>query len=158
MDLNYMIWRDAFVVAVATTVLLVTYVVAGAPTREPSRLGTRGLKRGRAIAEGGLFAQLEPLVRWLGVRVSGLLSEEARMKLEKQLRIAGYFLGLTAEELAGLILLGTLGGALFGVVGGLALGNARLILLFAVPLGAGAPLLAVSGEDRKSTRLNSSHW
>ena len=48
------------------------YAVASAPTRERVRLGMRGLKRERALASAtAAWAHVEPLVRWLGVRVSG---------------------------------------------------------------------------------------
>ncbi len=149
MELDYFFWRDMFVGAVAVAVLLVTYVVAGAPTREGSRLGMRGMKRERAIARGGLFSQSEPLVRWLGVRVSGLLSDSLRASLDAQLRVAGDFLGLTAEEYVGLSLLGAALGAVAGVAAGLSAGNMGLMLVFCVPFGAVAPYLVISGEGQK---------
>ncbi len=107
MNLSFAVWRDAFVVAIAISIMLVMYVVAGTPTRETSRLGMRGLKRERALSRGGLFAHVEPLIRWFGVRVSGLVSDPTRAPtLDRQLRVAGDYLGLTAEEYLGAIVLG----------------------------------------------------
>ena len=46
-----------------------TYAIGSAPSRGASRLGLRGLKRRRVLENNPVWAQIEPLVRWLGVRV-----------------------------------------------------------------------------------------
>ena len=45
-----------------------------------------------------MWASVEPLVRWLGMRVGGLLSPEMRAQLNYQVGIAGDYLGLLASE------------------------------------------------------------
>jgi tight adherence protein C len=148
MEIAFVAYRYAFLVAAALAMALAVYAVASAPTREPQRYGMRGMKRERAVQAGGLFARFEPLVRWAGVRMSGLLSDAQRESLDKQLRVAGDFLGLTAEEYAGLMALSTLGGALVGLSVAL-LGDGQLMFLFCVAFGAAAPYLIVSGEGQK---------
>jgi len=111
-----------------------TYAIAGAPSRVASRLGLRGLKRQRAIAAGGVWSTIEPLVRWLGVRVSGTLSDRLHDRLDRQLTLAGDYLGLVASEYAALSLLGGGVGLLLGI------GIARLTHLGSI-VGAAAMLL-----------------
>lgn len=90
--------RVLFLAAVAIALFALIYALASAPSRVASRLGMRGLKRRRAIEDSGGWAQIEPLVRWLAVRVSGLVGDEAYARLDEGIALAGDYLGLTAEE------------------------------------------------------------
>jgi tight adherence protein C len=148
MELDYQTYRDAFLGAASLAVLFASYAVSSAPTREPQRYGMRGLMRERAIQAQGLFARIEPLVRWSGVRVSGLLGDAQRESLDKQLRIAGDFLGMTAEEYAGAMVLSALAGMAFGVSVGL-FGGSQLLFLFCTTFGAAFPYILVSGEGER---------
>ncbi len=104
------------------------------PTRTASRLGMRGLKRQRALLNP-TWAALDPLVRWMGLRVSGVLDEKTRTKIDKNLTYAGDFMGVTCDEyVAMLVLAGVAGAALGGVV---AFIDGRFIFL--------VPVLAVVG-------------
>ncbi len=89
--------------------------LALAPAFPASRLGLRGLKRQRALQKSALWQQLEPLVRWLGVRLRGVLPPATRESLDRQISLAGDVRGLTAEECVALMVLSTLGGAGFAV-------------------------------------------
>jgi tight adherence protein C len=130
---------------------LTTYAVASAPSRIASRLGLRGLKRHRAIASGGLWSAVEPLVRWLGVRVSGVMGDKLYNSLDRQLTLAGDYLGLTAPEYAALSLLGGLVGIALG------LGLARLthlgpiVAIAALLLGFASAHITIASEAE--TRL-----
>jgi tight adherence protein C len=149
MEFAYQAYRDAFLGAMWLATVFAAYAVSSAPTREPQRYGMRGLMRERALQAQGIFARVEPLVRWSGVRVSGLLSEPQREGLDKQLRIAGDYLGLTAEEYAGSMVLCALAGTLLGVSVGLMGGNGQLAVLFCTAFGAAFPYIVVSGEGQK---------
>jgi tight adherence protein C len=131
MRFDYHKARTVFVAAVSLALFLATYAVSSAPSREAERLGIRGLKRRRAIEQGGLFAQTEPLVRWMGARVSGLLSEEQRAKLDRQLVLAGDYLGLTPEEYVGLCILSGFGGSMFGLLMGQIAGQGTGLFMLA---------------------------
>jgi tight adherence protein C len=97
--------RYVFLAVIAVAVLLAVYAVASAPSRVASRLGMRGLKRQRALQDSAQWGQIEPFVRWLGVRVSGLMSEGMRKSIDHQIALAGDFLGLTPEEYVALSIL-----------------------------------------------------
>jgi tight adherence protein C len=113
---SYVILRSVMVGLTAVVTGGGALWVALRPTRIASRLGMRGLKRQRALLDP-FWASVEPLVRWTGVRVSGILSDKTRSKLDLALTHAGDYLGLTVDEYFGMLLLmGILGGA----VGGLA--------------------------------------
>lgn len=135
--------------AFALSLAFATYAVASAPTRAPSRLGMRGLRRRRALENNPGWASIEPMVRWLGVRLSGLLAEKTRAKLDAQLGLAGDYLGLTSEEYIGLSIVSFFGGMAFGAVGGAVIGNASMLMVIGGPLGAAVPYLTISGEAQK---------
>lgn len=146
---GYALFRDLVALAFGAALSVVTYTVVGAPTRVASRLGMRGLKRRRAIENNAVWAQVEPLVRWFGVRVSGLLSDSLRASLDEQLSLAGDYLGLTPEEYVGLTLVSFVGGAMFGLVAGAITGNLMLLVQVCSPMGAGLPYLRISGEAQR---------
>lgn len=145
----YPLYRDLAIGVLAGALGLAVYAIACAPTRVASRLGMRGLHRRRAIENQPLWAQAEPLVRWLGVRVSGLLSERLRVSLDEQLSLAGDYLGLTPEEYIGLSIASFFAGAVVGFALGAAAGNVMLLVLICAPLGAVLPYLRISGVAQK---------
>ena len=128
---------------------IVTYLVAGTPSRAPSRLGLRGLKRTRALRDNQSFAQFEPLIRWLSARVTNLISDEQYDALDRQLSLAGDYLGLTPEEYVALSVLSALGGIAAGAVGGFLTGIGPLMALLAGFVGAILPYLQVSDAAEK---------
>jgi tight adherence protein C len=104
-------------VAIATGALsaaLATYGIAQAPARTGSRLGPRGLKRQHALAEGDWFPMLEPLLRWFGTRLSGVVPEGLHKTLDRRLVRAGDYLGMTAEEYVVTLFAGALVGLAAG--------------------------------------------
>lgn len=136
--------RLGLVGLVALALGFFAYGIASAPSRVASRLGLRGLKRQRAVAEGGVWSQIEPVVRWLGVRVSGLVPDKLHAHVDRRLVAAGDYVGLTPDEFVALSLLSAIG---FGTVGGIAGNFLELGPLFwtlAPPLGAILPYLQVS--------------
>jgi tight adherence protein C len=126
------------------------YIIASAPSRVASRLGLRGLKRTRAIQDNDMWASVEPLVRWLGVRVSGIPSEEQYKILDEQIALAGDFMGLTADEFLALMVLGAFGGAIAGVILGWMFQMGALVVFIMTPVGAALPYMQISGyaQDR----------
>lgn len=144
------ILRAAGIGAAGLSVFVAVYAVASTPSRAASRLGRRGLRRQRALREGA-WAQVEPLVRWLGVRVSPLLSDEAYAALDRRIGFAGDFLGLLPEELLALSLLSMVAGALVGLLLGPVTGLGAMLALLCGPLGAALPWIAMS--DAASTRI-----
>lgn len=149
MNFDHTTFRYAVAGAAGIALSLATYGVVSAPTRVASRLGMRGLKRRRAIENNPMWAQIEPLVRWLGVRVSGIIGDDFRNSLDKQLGLAGDWLGLTPEEYVSLSIVSFLGGLLFGAVFGVLTGIGGLLIAICGPLFASFPYLLISGEAQR---------
>ncbi len=144
MRISYLEIRYLVIVLLAAATAIAVYAVASAPSRVASRLGMRGLKRLRALEKNEQWRSIEPLVRWLGVRVSGILTDDQRKSLDKQLSLAGDFLGITAEEYVGLSILSFIGGVVFGVIAGWLTGMGVVMLIIVAPLGGALPYLQVS--------------
>lgn len=126
------------------------YAMASAPTRVASRLGMRGLKRRWAVDGNPAWAAIEPSVRWLGVRVSGLLSDTARERIDAMIALAGDYLGLTPEEFVSLSIISFVGGLAGGGLGAVAFeGNVGLFVVIGGMLGAITPYLQTTGESEK---------
>ncbi len=127
-------WR---IILIAFAVLVTggpTIWIALRPTRTASRLGMRGLKRQRALLNP-TWAAVDPLVRWMGLRVSGILDEKTREKLDKNLTYAGDWMGVTVDEYVALIILSALMGA--GLGGIVAFFDGRFTFLIFVLLIVG---------------------
>lgn len=130
--------------SVAVCLSFVSYAAAVAPLSDGKRMGLRGLKRQRAIEQGELWRSIEPVVRWLGMRVSGLMTESYRRHLDHQVAIAGDYLGLLPEEVLSLsILSGLVGLVVGGIIAALS-GIGVLALAACCIFGAMAPSLNIS--------------
>ena len=146
MTLHYETFRALMLAAVGLALVFAIYGIASAETRLAPRLGLRGLKRQRAVAEGGAWQQVEPLIRWLGVRVSGILSDARRYSLDEQISFAGDYLGMTSDEFFALIL----GSGFLGFIAGGVLGfgfhtGGVMMLVLGGPLGAALPYMHITG-------------
>jgi tight adherence protein C len=152
---GYALSRDLVVLAFGISLAFAVFAVAGAPTRTAPRLGMRGLKRRRAIEDCPPWAQLEPLVRWFGVRVSGILSDGLHASLDSQLALAGDYLGLTPEEYVGLSIIALFAGIGLGAAFGALVGSPVLLMIVCGTLGAAIPYLQISGEaHRRLKQIN----
>lgn len=125
------------------------YGIASAPTRVASRLGLRGLKRQRVLAQNELWNTLEPGVRWLGVRLSGILSDEQRAFLDVQISLAGDYMGLTADEYLALSLLSAIVGSGVGAVVGYLFDFGGLTVVIGLMLGGALPYMQISGVGQE---------
>ncbi|MCL2724683.1 MAG: type II secretion system F family protein [Polyangiaceae bacterium] len=141
--------RASATLLVAVALVAATYIVVNAPTRVASRLGLRGLKRQRALQTNEAWANIEPLVRWLGVRVSGIPTDEQRAALDRQISLAGDFLGLTPDEYLALFILSGFGGAIGGAAAGFMLDMGGLLVVVGIVIGLGIPYMVVSGEAQE---------
>ena len=125
------------------------YGIASAPTRTASRLGLRGLKRTRILAENEMWAAIEPLVRWLGVRVSGIPTDEQRAILEKHISLAGDYMGLTADEYLALSIISGVGCGVLGGIAGYVMDMGGLTVVIGVMLGLAGPYMQISGVGQE---------
>ncbi len=137
--------RLAVIGTLVFALMAFVYGVASAPTRIANRLGLRGLKRQRVLGTNELWASVEPFVRWLGVRVSGLTTDEQRAELDRQIGLAGDFYGLTADEYLALSFLSAVGGAAFGAFAGWMLDLGMITVIVGLMLGGATPYMQISG-------------
>jgi tight adherence protein C len=152
---GYVVFRSGFVACVALMLALVGFVIGSKPTQRASRLGLRGLQRRRAIQESEGWRALEPLVRWLGLRVSVLVDAERRAAIDKRLQLGGDWLGLTPDEYVALAFVGFVGGLGFGAVVGYVGGAGMAALLLLAPVGAVVPSLMLDGAiDERMRQMN----
>ena len=152
---GYVVFRSGFVACVALMLALVGFVIGSKPTQRASRLGLRGLQRRRAIQESEGWRALEPLVRWLGLRVSVLVDAERRAAIDKRLQLGGDWLGLTPDEYVALAFVGFVGGLGFGAVVGSVGGAGMAALLLLAPVGAVVPSLMLDGAiDERMRQMN----
>lgn len=148
-SLQLEVLRILSLVAVGVALFLVVYLVAGTPSKVGGRLGLRGLKRQKVLQDNDGWQSIEPFVRWLGVRVSGLVNEEFRAKLDTQIALAGDFLGMTADEFVALSVVSGIGGLgagwLIGAVGGL---DQLAVIPFGL-IGLALPYFQVTGAAQE---------
>jgi tight adherence protein C len=151
--LNLAMVRAALIGVVGLALMFLLYAVASAPTRVASRLGMRGLKRRHAIDGKPGWGFIEPMVRWLGVRVSGMVGDKTYARLDSQIALAGDYLGLTAEEYVSLSIISCLGlGAFGGLLGMMAEAQIGLYVALGLTLGLVLPYLQIT--DAGQRRLN----
>ena len=144
-SVHLQVMRVFVLVTLMIALMAFAYGIASAPTRVANRLGLRGLKRQRVLAQNELWASVEPLVRWLGVRLSGILTDEQRAELDRQIGLAGDYMGLTADEYLALTLLSSVAGAVVGAVGGYILDMGGITLVVGIMLGGALPYMQISG-------------
>jgi tight adherence protein C len=143
---SYQILGPAFVGYVALVLGVLTYRIAIRPTREASRLGMRGLKRQRALLYVLGWADIEPFIRWMGVRLSGVLSDKQRAAFDQRLVFAGDYRGISPDEHFACIVCGALIG--IGLGAGAAAFKPELGVIPAVVLGAFGGALPLVGVDQ----------
>jgi tight adherence protein C len=129
---------------VGLSLFFIAYAAADAPLGDGKRMGLRGLKRQRALERNEIWQGLEPVVRWIGMRVSGLMTQPQKDSLNHQIGIAGDFLGLLPEELVGLSIVTSLAGMTAGFVLGALSGMGGLLVIACAGFGAIAPSMTVS--------------
>ena len=149
-SLTVLLYRFGAAGMVFLSLAIASYSVGSAPSRVASRLGLRGLKRQRALQSNELWAAIEPLVRWIGVRVSGIPTEEqralarpadlARRRLPRSHR-RGVPRALHRERRRR--------GAAIGAAAGFFLDMVTLLTIVGLAVGAVAPYMIVSGEAQE---------
>ena len=142
--------RSTFVLGAALSSTIFAWGVASAPSRPANRLGIRGLKRQRAMQDSP-FAAIEPLVRWTGNRLSGVIPEGMYLGLDKMLVHAGEYLGLTPEEYVACTVLSTLLGCMCGAFYAVS-GGAPAGALVLAASGSLITYIMVSSESQRRSR------
>jgi len=149
MNLRSSVIGVAASVVIGLSLAIVTYVAASAPLASGKRLGLRGLKRQRMIDKNDSWRSLEPAVRWIGLRVSRLLGDDARAELNTRIGLAGDFMGLLPEEFVGFSIVCAGFGAVAGLFAGFLTGMGGILVIGATFFGAVAPWLTMSSTTEE---------
>ena len=127
--------------ATASGIFTLAYTAARAPAPQARRLGLRGLKRQRALEQVPLWSLLEPILRWLGGRFAGLVSDDWKQHIDRRITLAGDYRGLLPEETIGLCVLSTGLGLALGVALGALSGMDHIAAIGGLLIGAWAPYM-----------------
>jgi tight adherence protein C len=138
--------RIAAVVCLAIALFVAVFTVASQSSRVSSRLGMRGMKRQAALSKSEGWALIEPMVRWLGVRVAGVLPPSAAAAIDVQIANAGDYLGMTAEEYVALSILSALLGLAAAAVLVWIASLDRIFCFGGLVLGSMIPYMQISSE------------
>jgi tight adherence protein C len=144
MNIRLLALKVAACVFVALSLFFITYAAADAPLGDGRRMGLRGLKRQRALERNETWQSVEPVVRWFGMRFSGLMTQPQKDSLNRQISVAGDFLGLLPEELIGLCIVTSVTGLAAGYVLGALSGMGGLLVVACGAFGAVAPFMTLS--------------
>ncbi|HET9934802.1 MAG TPA: type II secretion system F family protein [Polyangiaceae bacterium] len=128
---------------------LFVYTLVSAPLAPANHLGVRGLKRTRTQQLNPVFREIEPVLRWLGVRLRPFLSDALHARIDRQITLAGDFWGLLPEECCALYVLSTFGGLGLGVAYAAMLGRGGLYMVLGVVVGLMLPYLQLSGIQQE---------
>ena len=144
-----------WVALVAGAILTVIYQFALTPADLQPDVGLKGLKRKAILDEQGLFNVIEPLMRWLARRIASLPIQDTRDRINTQLREAGEYLGLTADEYLALCVLSSLMLLVAGVVIDKLTSIGGIVILMFAGFGSIIPHMQVSGEiERRFKQVN----
>lgn len=121
------------------------------PTATPL-LGLRGLKRRKALADGGIFPTVEPIIRFVAGLVSLVPLGRLRRRLDAQLMHAGDLLGLTPDEHVAMSTLSALCFLLAALAFKDIIGTSPAVLVFVMGSGAMLVHLRVTAEIQRRQR------
>lgn len=134
---------------------LFTYQLALSPADEQPDVGVKGLKRQAVMEEGGLFNVIEPFMRWLARRLASLPIDDTRGKINKEIREAGEYLGLTADEYLALCAISAVSMLGVGLLIDALSDIGGIFVLMFVGFGTILPHMQVSGEiERRFKQVN----
>lgn len=129
-----------------------SYILALRAALPRPSMGPRGLKRQRAIHDGGFFSRIEPILRKVAAWLALLPLGSLRARIEVQLLRSGDWLGLCADEILAMCLLSGLGsGSVVALLTGLESGSLRWVLAASV-FGLLLPSLRLEAVAKRRAR------
>lgn len=145
----YLAYGWASVAMIVSGVALGIFTLARNPPVDTPRLGVRGLKRAQALAEGGSFSSVEPLMRMVAGWAAHLPLGDRRRRIDELLKHAGGWLGLTANEFVALSFLGFVGFTVMGLVAVTLAELPSVMVFFFAGLGGILPYMRATGEVQR---------
>ncbi|QQR90962.1 MAG: type II secretion system F family protein [Myxococcales bacterium] len=149
MNIDWLI-SHAGIVLIGIALGILFFAVLRQPLSPRPTRGLSGLKRQRALEQSALFSLVEPAMRYLASWVSRFSIQSHRDSLQKQIKISGEYLGLSADEYIALMIFA---GTVFGSAGAFLtlLGYfPPYVVLIGIAIGAWLPssMLAESTKKR----------
>lgn len=145
----YLAYGYASVAMIVSGIALGIFTLARNPPVDTPRLGVRGLKRQQALAEGGSFTSVEPLMRLVASWAAHLPLGDKRREIDEMLKHAGGWLGLTANEFVALSFLGFVGFTVMGLVAVTLAELPSVMVFFFAGLGGILPYVRATGEVQR---------
>jgi tight adherence protein C len=153
--MSALVLKYATLAAFGVSIAILTYVLARNPSADRPEVGLRGLKRKDAIEKSGLFATIEPLMRFVAGRISTLPLDAVRDRAREQLVHAGDYRGLTPDEYIALSLLSGFGLLFLGTAACYAVDISGMLAFMLGGLGLLMPYLEVQNEiERRYKQVN----
>lgn len=142
---------------VALGIVIGVYTLGRNKPEHSPRLGMRGRNRQRALEEGGLFAQVEPVMRMVAGWIAYFPLTHQRRRVDELLKHAGDWKGLTPNEYFAMSVLSALLMGLFGLLFANLADFPPVSFLAFTGLGVLLPYLQVTSErDRRFKECNRS--
>lgn len=140
---------------IGSGIFLGVFTLASSKPQDSPRFGQRGLRRSRALEEGGAFSAFEPLVRLVASWIAYFPLTEQRRQIDELLKHAGDWLGLTANEFFAMSILGFFGMGATGLVMMSFLQGPPILSVVFGAIGAAMPYFQLTGErDRRFKEVN----
>jgi tight adherence protein C len=152
MSLPLLVLQLGVLAAFFASVSLLVFALLSAPSMPPERLGLRGFKRMQGLRNRLWFTHVEPVMRWLSLRLGGLLSPELREKLNVQITRAGDLLGLSAEDVVSLSVIAASVSFAWGISYCYLTKSGYLVAVVALCFGAAMPFLQLSSSAQSRVR------
>lgn len=149
MSADLLLLRWVAIASTATLTGAMGYFLLRSPQPPVNYLGIRGMRRVEAQRRNQLFAAVEPVLRWLGGRLSPLMSASLKERARRQIVLSGDFLGLLPEELVALSLLGVGAGMGVGVAYAVALDRGIFYVLLGGVVGGMLPYMQFAGIEQE---------
>lgn len=140
---------------VVLSIAVAVFLIARNPVAAAPELGTRGLRRRKALEDVPMVRLIDPVIRLFGGWIAHVPIEGLRRRIDRALLTAGDWLGLTSDEFFGLTLLSVLGMTALGglVVWGMD-ETVSYVFVFSI-VGLILPWIRVSGEaQRRATEVD----
>ena len=145
----YLVYAYTALGLVCSGVFLGVFTLARNKPVDTPRLGMRGLKRAKALDEGGSFKSFEPIMRMVAGWVAHLPLGDKRRQIDEMLKHSGDWLGLTANEFVAMSGLGVVGFTIFGLVAVSLAELPSVLVFFFAGLGGLLPYMQVSSATQQ---------
>lgn len=140
---------------VAAGLFLAVFTLGKNKPEDSPRLGARGLKRQRAIEEGGTFVTFEPMIRMCAGWVAYFPLTDQRRAIDELLKHAGDWMGMTANEFISLSCISAFFGTAVGLIVLTISESPPIFFVIFTAIGGMIPYFQVTGErDRRFKEVN----